>query len=71
MGLIADAPANLQAIHIRQHQIQNDQVEGLLLGTLQPLTPVSDMHYITVHVCEMHLDQAGDILVVFDNENVF
>ena len=71
MGLIADATTDLQAIHIRQHEVQDNQVKGFLLGALQTLTPVSDMHHITIHIRQMHLNQTGNILVVFDNEYVF
>ena len=67
---LPDLGADRPAIHHRQHDVQQDQVRFLLLELLQCFAAVPSDADIKAFLYQIHVDQVGDILIVFYNQNV-
>ena len=67
---LPDLGADRPTVHHRQHDVQQDQVRLLFLELLQCLPSVSGNADVKAFLYQIHMDQVGDILIVFYNQNV-
>ena len=67
---LAQDPADLVAAHDRQVQVQDDEVRRPAGDRAQRLVPPSDdLDGGVARSLERVLDQAGDVVLVFDDEH--
>src|SRR5579883_1797831 len=65
----AQPSANLQAVHPRQHNIQDDQIGVDALSRRQPLGAIHRCFYQKALVLESELDKLDDVLLVVDDQD--
>ena len=65
-----DLGADGPAVHHRQHDVQQDQIRLLFLEFLQRLAAVSGDADVKALFHQIHMDEVGDIFVVFHDQNV-
>jgi hypothetical protein len=66
---LSDPPANFHPVHARKHNIQDDQVKGLLFGNIQTPLPVTLGKYMTIQVVQVNAEQFYNIGVIFYKEH--
>ena len=65
--LLTDLPADIKAIHLRKHQIQDDQIKLLLHSTYKPrITTVLDLHFKTRKLQIILLQIRDRFLILYD-----
>ncbi|MCY1459450.1 hypothetical protein D9M71_769270 [compost metagenome] len=70
LRLLAQQPAQLQAIDARQHQVKDDQVRPLPTVLVQYMIAPGDHLDMEVVALQVAGDQLGQGAVVLDQENV-
>src|SRR4051795_7058626 len=69
VGALADPPADLEPVHVRQHQVEHDQA-GLLLGDLlERLLAGPDRADPVARVLQVERDEGRDRGLVLDDQN--
>ena len=63
------ARRRVQTVQAREHQVEDHQVVAVPLGLAQARQTVARHLHRVTEVAEVELDQAGDVLVVFDDED--
>ena len=64
----AQAAAEFQPLHARQHQIEDDQVPAAGRSEFVAAVSVGGQLHLAIQVAQMQRDQLGDILVIFDDQ---
>ena len=68
--LFPDAPAQIEAAHIRQHDIQNGKIELLGFCARQRLPRRIELMHRVVFVFQIQFDEVGDFRLVVHNEDL-
>ena len=69
LGIIPDFPAYLPAVHLRHHNVQNDQCNVILFKkNIQRLASVSCLHHIVIVFLEEVLYQLAHSAFVIHNQ---
>ena len=70
-GIVANALADVQAVGIGQHDIEQDEVGTHLAAKIQRALPVCDPRETKALFFQVVLQQREEIGVVFDQHNFF
>ena len=65
----AQPPADLEAVHLRQHHVEHDEVEGLLGEARERLAAVGRLHDLVAVALQRERQQRLDRLLVVDEED--
>src|SRR5712692_5201071 len=65
----AKAPANLDAVHIRQQDVQHHQIGGLAAKVLETLFATKKSFDLKALFNKVVADQVDDVLLIFDDDN--
>ena len=65
----AQAPADLEAVHPRQHHVEHDEVEGLLGEARERLAAVGRLHDLVAVALQRERQQRLDRLLVVDQQD--
>ena len=68
-ALGAQAPADLEAVHPRQHHVEHDEVEGLLGEARERLAAVGRLHDLVAVALQREREQRLDRLLVVDEQD--
>jgi len=63
--------AHLQTIDVRQHQIQNDQINCVLLQVGKTSSAITTMHKAIARLAEVVADHQRQAVVVFYHQNLY
>src|SRR5262249_42784191 len=66
-----DLPANVQALDIRQHQVEDDDVHRLSPMQGEAARPVLGMNDVKSRLAEIFTYHVGKTGIIFDQENAF
>src|SRR4051794_870751 len=69
LPLGAQPPADLEAVHLGQHHVEHDEVEGLLGEARERLAPVRRVHDLIAVALEREGQERLDRLLVVDEED--
>ena len=69
LALRAQAPADLEAVHLRQHHVEHDEVERLLGEAGEGLAAVGRVHDLVAVALQREGEQRLDRLLVVDEED--
>ena len=69
LALGAQAPADLQAVHARQHHVQHDEIEDLLVEARERLAAVGGLHDFVAVALQREGEQRLDRLLVVDEQD--
>ena len=68
--LLTDLSANIETVHLRKHQIQNDQIKILLHGTYKTcITTVLDLHFKPRKLQIILLKIRNRFLILYDQNS--
>jgi hypothetical protein len=68
--LLEFVPADLHAVHVGQHQVEDDEFEASLVEALDGGPPVGRPADVVAGGLQVQTDQAGDVVVVLDDQDV-
>jgi hypothetical protein len=69
LGLALEPPADLQAVHRRQHEVENDQIRRLTTGGLERLLAAAHAVDAVALLREVVAHELEQILLVVDDED--
>ncbi len=67
----ANAAANFQTVHIREHNIEHNKIECAFLCLPISFASVVRSRYLAPEVLQVDVQQFGDIFIVFDHQHMF
>ena len=67
--LPAEPAQHLESVQGRQHDIEQDQVEGIAQGGFQPFAPVEALAHAVSLVGQLKLHEAGQGFFIFDQQD--
>ena len=70
LGHLPDPGANCPAVHHRQHDIQQNKVRDLPAKLLQGPAAVGGDTHIEALFHKIHLNEVGNIMIVFYHQNI-
>jgi hypothetical protein len=65
----AQPPAQLQPLHPRQHEVEDDQIPAAGGRQLVSADAIGRQHDLAVEIAQVQRDEFGDIRIVLDDQN--
>ena len=64
-------PTNLEAVQVREHDIENECIVPAVLQKLEPLSRRWAGGHVDAELAEILCDHCGEPLIIFDHQNPF
>src|SRR5262249_25619852 len=71
VGTLPERPANIQAIHIGEHQVEDDNIRLFTSGNLQACFAVKRRQDLEVRLAEKLFQPVNDLDLIFDNKDTY
>src|SRR5262249_31770069 len=68
-GRGAETPADLEAVHSREHQVEDDEGGPVVRDAAEPVLAALGLDHVVAFLLEVETDELADVLLVLDHED--